>query len=75
MRPDTGSQRGSDGRVDPGDQKGEYRPSDEFIEDAGKQGVQILCFQEIFTRHISVRSSRTRWYEAVEKIPMGRRSS
>jgi len=42
-----------------------------FIEDAGKQGVQILCFQEIFTTPYFCAEQQTRWYEAVEKIPDG----
>src|SRR4026209_74835 len=42
-----------------------------FIEDAAKQGVQMLCFQEIFTTPYFCAEQETRWYEAVEKIPDG----
>ncbi|MEP6703274.1 MAG: nitrilase-related carbon-nitrogen hydrolase, partial [Acidobacteriota bacterium] len=42
-----------------------------FVEDAGKQGVQMLCFQEIFTTPYFCAEQQTRWYEAVEKIPDG----
>jgi len=42
-----------------------------FVEEAGKQGVQILCFQEIFTTPYFCAEQQTRWYEAVEKIPDG----
>ena len=42
-----------------------------FVEDAAKQGVQMLCFQEIFTTPYFCAEQQTRWYEAVEKIPDG----
>ena len=42
-----------------------------FIEQAAKQGVQILCMQEIFTTPYFCAEQQTRWYEAVEKIPDG----
>src|ERR1044072_7815065 len=42
-----------------------------FIEDAAKQGVQILCMQEIFTTPYFCAEQQTRWYEAVERIPDG----
>lgn len=42
-----------------------------MIEDAGKQGVQILCMQEVFTTPYFCAEQQTRWYEAVEKIPDG----
>src|SRR6184192_2616502 len=42
-----------------------------MIEDAAKQGVQILCMQEIFTTPYFCAEQQTRWYEAVEKIPDG----
>lgn len=42
-----------------------------FIEQAAKQGVQILCFQEVFTCPYFCAEQQTRWYEAVEKIPDG----
>ncbi|HEY0320227.1 MAG TPA: nitrilase-related carbon-nitrogen hydrolase [Pyrinomonadaceae bacterium] len=42
-----------------------------LIEDAAKQGVQILCMQEVFTTPYFCAEQKTRWYEAVEKIPDG----
>lgn len=42
-----------------------------FIESAANQGVQMLCFQEIFTTPYFCAEQQTRWYEAVEKVPDG----
>ncbi|CAN5730055.1 nitrilase-related carbon-nitrogen hydrolase [soil metagenome] len=42
-----------------------------LVEDAAKQGVQMLCFQEIFTTPYFCAEQQTRWYDAVEKIPDG----
>ena len=42
-----------------------------LIEEAAKQGVKILCMQEIFTTPYFCAEQQTRWYEAVEKIPDG----
>lgn len=42
-----------------------------YVEAAAKQGVQMLCFQEIFTTPYFCAEQKTRWYEAVEKIPDG----
>lgn len=42
-----------------------------LVEDAHKQGVQMLCFQEIFTTPYFCAEQQTRWYEAVEKVPDG----
>jgi N-carbamoylputrescine amidase len=42
-----------------------------FIERAAKEGVQILCMQEIFTGPYFCAEQSTRWYEAVEPIPDG----
>jgi beta-ureidopropionase len=42
-----------------------------MVEDAAKQGVQILCFQEVFTMPYFCAEQQTRWYEAVERIPDG----
>jgi len=42
-----------------------------MIEDAAKQGVQILCMQEVFTTPYFCAEQQIRWYEAVEKIPDG----
>jgi beta-ureidopropionase len=42
-----------------------------MVEEAARQGVQMLCFQEIFTTPYFCAEQQTRWYEAVEKIPDG----
>ncbi|HEX9656721.1 MAG TPA: nitrilase-related carbon-nitrogen hydrolase [Bacteroidota bacterium] len=42
-----------------------------FIEKAGKQGVQILCLQEIFYGPYFCAEQKTKWYDSVEKIPDG----
>jgi beta-ureidopropionase len=42
-----------------------------LIEAAAKQGVQILCMQEVFTTPYFCAEQQVRWYEAVEKIPDG----
>jgi beta-ureidopropionase len=42
-----------------------------FIEAAGKQGVQILCLQEIFFGPYFCAEQQTRWYDTTEKIPDG----
>src|SRR5437764_14525657 len=42
-----------------------------MIEDAAKQGVKILCRQEVFTTPYFCAEQQTRWYEAVEKVPDG----
>ena len=42
-----------------------------MIEDAARQGVQILCFQEIFTGPYFCAEQNPRWYDSVEKIPDG----
>ncbi len=43
-----------------------------LVEDAAAQGVQMLCFQEIFTTPYFCAEQQTRWYEAVEKVPDGK---
>ncbi len=42
-----------------------------FIEEAHRQGVQILCFQEVFTTPYFCPSQDEKWYQAAEKIPEG----
>ena len=42
-----------------------------LVEDAAKQGVQMLCFQEVFTMPYFCAEQTTRWYDAVERIPDG----
>jgi len=46
-----------------------------YIEDAGKQGVQILCFQEVFTQPYFCPSQDRKWYAAAERIPDGHTTS
>ena len=40
-----------------------------FIEDAGRQGVQILCLQEIFNTPYFCPGQDVKWYESAETIP------
>ncbi len=40
-----------------------------FIENAGKQGVQILCLQEIFNGPYFCPGQSNEWYKAAESIP------
>ncbi len=42
-----------------------------LIEKAGKQGVQVLCFQEVFTQPYFCPSQDAKWYAAAEPIPDG----
>src|SRR3954454_4698930 len=42
-----------------------------YVEEAARQGVQMLCFQEIFTTPYFCAEQQTRWHEAVERIPDG----
>jgi beta-ureidopropionase len=43
----------------------------QFIDKAAKEGVQIICMQEVFTTPYFCAEQEPRWYEAVEKIPDG----
>ncbi len=43
----------------------------QYIDQAGREGVQMLCMQEIFTGPYFCAEQNTRWYESVEKIPDG----
>jgi len=40
-----------------------------YIEDAGKQGVQILCLQEIFNTPYFCPGQDAKWYSSAEPIP------
>src|SRR5258705_12757417 len=40
-----------------------------MIHDAGKQGVQILCLQEIFNGPYFCPGQDRRWYDAAEAVP------
>src|SRR3982751_1655278 len=42
-----------------------------LIEEAGKKGVQVLCFQEVFTQPYFCPSQDAKWYAAAEVIPEG----
>lgn len=42
-----------------------------MIEEAARQGVRILCMQEVFTTPYFCAEQQTRWYESVERIPDG----
>ncbi len=42
-----------------------------LIDEAGAQGVQVLCFQEVFTQPYFCPSQDSKWYGAAEKIPDG----
>jgi beta-ureidopropionase len=42
-----------------------------LIDEAGKQGVQVLCFQEVFTQPYFCPSQDSKWYGAAEAIPDG----
>lgn len=43
----------------------------ELVQKAAEQGVQMLCFQEIFTTPYFCAEQQKRWYEAVERVPDG----
>ena len=42
-----------------------------LIEEAKRQGVQLLCLQELFYGPYFCAEQHTRWYEMVERIPDG----
>ena len=42
-----------------------------MIDEAGKQGVQVLSFQEVFTQPYFCPSQDSKWYAAAEHIPDG----
>ena len=42
-----------------------------YIEEAAQKGVQILCFQEVFTGPYFCPSQDTKWYGLAEAIPDG----
>ncbi len=42
-----------------------------FIEQAAKEGVQIICMQEIFTGPYFCAEQNARWYGLTERIPEG----
>jgi beta-ureidopropionase len=42
-----------------------------YVEQAGREGVQMLCMQEIFTGPYFCAEQNPRWYDAVERIPDG----
>jgi len=42
-----------------------------LIDEAGRQGVQVLCMQEVFTQPYFCPSQDVKWYGAAEAIPDG----
>ena len=42
-----------------------------LVEEAGQKGVQVLCFQEVFTQPYFCPSQDSKWYVAAEQIPDG----
>ncbi len=42
-----------------------------MIEDAAAQGVQVLCFQEVFTQPYFCPGQERKWYAAAEAMPEG----
>jgi len=40
-----------------------------YIEQAGEQGVQILCLQEIFNTPYFCPGQDAKWYESAEPVP------
>ena len=42
-----------------------------LIDEAGENGVQVLCLQEVFNQPYFCPSQDVKWYAAVEKIPDG----
>lgn len=42
-----------------------------LIDRAGEAGVQVLCFQEVFTQPYFCPSQDVKWYDAAEPIPDG----
>ncbi len=42
-----------------------------LIDEAGESGVQVLCFQEVFTQPYFCPSQDARWYAAAEPVPDG----
>ncbi len=61
-----------DGSMEPGEiRKRMIDAHIPYIEEAGKQGVQVLCFQEVFTQPYFCPSQDRKWYAAAEKIPDG----
>lgn len=42
-----------------------------LIDEAGRQGVQVLCFQEVFNQPYFCPSQDQKWYGAAEEVPDG----
>ena len=42
-----------------------------LVEEAAKQGVQVLCLQELFYGPYFCAEQKTKWYELTEEIPNG----
>lgn len=46
-----------------------YQKHIPYIEEAGRQGVQILCFQEIFNTPYFCPGQDKKWYNSAEPVP------
>ncbi|BBM05440.1 hypothetical protein HAALTHF_16250n [Vreelandella aquamarina] len=42
-----------------------------MIQQAAEQGVQVLCFQEVFNQPYFCPSQDSKWYAAAERVPEG----
>src|SRR3954471_13976494 len=42
-----------------------------YLDQAGREGVQMLCMHEIFTGPYFCAEQNTRWYDSAVKIPAG----
>lgn len=42
-----------------------------FLKEAAAQGVEVLCFQELFTGPYFAAEQEPRWYELAERVPDG----
>ncbi len=42
-----------------------------LVDQAGQEGVQVLCFQEVFNQPYFCPSQDPKWYAAAERVPDG----
>ncbi|KPJ60720.1 MAG: acyltransferase [Latescibacteria bacterium DG_63] len=59
------------GKTVPAIKKAMLKKQMPLIEEAGKRGVRVLAFQELFTLPYFPAEQDVRWYEAVEPVPDG----
>ena len=71
MRPDSGDARLRDRRAPGDNQEANIAKHVPIIEQAAKEGVQIVCMQEIFTGPYFCAEQTTGWYDSTEQIPDG----